>query len=153
MADYFEHTCIGLPVRNKRARAWWKKVQEALEDIFNDDSPRRKFLTKFIPEAALDGTVCAIEFEGDAVYLTDDGGVLNTDGIEAILQEYLRKFDPEGIVALEVAFTCSKAKIDAYGGYVSVITATEVRGESTHTMRNTLLNTMGLDPTKRRDMR
>jgi len=156
VADYFEHMSIAIPLRkngDKRKRAWWEKVSEALQSAFDDDSEHKAFLDKLLPEEARDCTVCAIEVHEDLVLITDDGGVLQTDGVAAIFMEYLSKFDAEGHVRIEIAFTCSKHRPDGFGGCAMVVKAGEARWMSTHDSVNTLSLAMGLDPKDQRNRR
>lgn len=156
MADYFEHMSVFLPLKkvgDRRKRAWWAKVDEALQSAFDDDSEQQEFLEKLLPEEARDCTVCSILLLDDGVCVTDDEGVLHTDGVAAIFMAYLEKFDPTGHVRIEIAFTCSKHRSDGFGGCSMVVTAKEAKWFTTHDGVNKLALEMGLDPKDQRNRR
>jgi len=148
MADYFENMCIGLPLKkgaDKKKRAWWKKVDEALCRAYDENSPTQEFLNTLLPEEARDCTVCEISIEEDAVYLTDDGGVLQSDGVVGILQAYLQKFDPKGVICVEIAFTSSEHRPDGFGGCAIVVTATDSRFKNLGMACDELLAELGVE--------
>lgn len=147
MADYFENMCVGIPLEGpvdtvQAKTAWWEAVKEVLGSEFD---PEDDFMASLnLPEEAQDCTICDIDIEDDAVYLMDDGGVLQVDGIVAILQAYLQKFDPEGVICVEIAFTCSKHRLDGFGGVAVVVTKDDAKHKTLGTACDEMLKEMGV---------
>lgn len=147
MADYFENMCVGIPLEGtvdtvQAKIVWWKAVKEILCSEFNPEDDFTASLN--LPEEAQDCTICDINIEGDAVYLMDDGGVLQTDGLVAILQAYLEKFDPDGAICVEVAFTCSKHQPDGFGGCAIVVTKDDAKYKTLGKACDEMLKEMGV---------
>jgi len=156
MADYFENMCIKLPLKkrgDRKKRLWWWRVKDALQTAYDGDSAEQAFLEELLPPEALECTVCDILIEDDAVYLMDDGGVLQSDGVVGILQTYLKEFDPAGVICVEIAFTCSKHRPDAFGGVAIAVTADAATHKSLTTVCEEMMKERNLSLTDVRNTR
>lgn len=151
MADYFENMCIGIPLEEplrEEKLAWWKTVEEMLNRPYDDEEVQTFLESLGVPPEALECTIMQIEVGNSGVYLCDDGGVLQTDGVAAILQAYLGTFDPDGVICAEIAFTCSKHRVDGFGGCAMVVTATDVRFKTLNKAVDELMAELGADDTQ-----
>ena len=148
MADYFENMCVAIPLEGpvdevQAKTAWWEAVKELVNSEFNPEDGFTASLN--LPEEAQDCTICDIDIEDEAVYLMDDGGVLQSDGLVALLQAYLQKFDPEGVVTVEIAFTCSSHRPDGFGGCAIVVTKDDAKYKTLGAACDEMLKEMGIE--------
>jgi hypothetical protein len=61
------------------------------------------------------------EAEGDAVWIAEEEGT-DLEFLADVLQDYLRHNDPEGSIGFTWAETCSKLRVDEFGGGAVFIT-------------------------------
>jgi len=70
-----------------------------------------------------------ISREGELLLYAEEGG--NMDAMAILLQEFLRRFDPDKCIEIEWAETCSSLRPGEFGGGACFITAEEHRFMST----------------------
>lgn len=148
MADNFEHMSIAIDIRDKTERAWWRTVRDLLltelEAIEGDPKKAALYAELQIPEEARDCTICDIIITQGEVCLTDEGGTVQSDGLAAILQAFLRKFRPQGYIKVPVAYTCSKPRPGEFGGYAMLVTADRVLYHTLHAWLEEAVKSEGL---------
>jgi hypothetical protein len=111
MADYFTHfSClldVGTPDNAARALALFQELREADQDT--DD-----------PEVAGFTVVHQDAHEGSSLWIHDD----NLGDVEAVIRFVLRLaegLDLIGLWGFQYALTCSRPRLDAFGGGAHVI--------------------------------
>jgi len=115
MADYFSHVSILFPAPPDHQQ--WFHDYVAAHDAAGmhaeDDGAEYVDVT--------------VETKDDKVWIRSDDGTYNEPGLLLMLQRYLQELQPDGCFAFSTAFTCSKPRLDAYGGAGYFVTATDVK--------------------------
>lgn len=136
MADYYSLFSFMIPTKDEKERDWLGVMAQALEDAYTEEAVDK------LP----DELVAVLTDYGqpvDDVYppswqIDDEGLWMHNDescGHEfaaLISQAYLREFHPEGSLGFEIANTCSKPRLDAFGGVACFITADSIEWHSTN---------------------
>lgn len=130
MANYYMHfsTMIDDPTLDELE--WWRTTIELVERFRGDEIDEAVYEglaqdQKQILDALMDDRFVnwGIHAEVDKnVWFTDEDGGPNLDGLAQLIQIFHQRFRPKGIAALRWAETCSKPRLDAFGGGVTVIT-------------------------------
>jgi hypothetical protein len=140
MADNYLQFCITVPFNAHAESKWFEEtmVQLAIAVIVeqwkNKKSPLAKssetkaLLKRFTEETwefvdfQFDITKPSPEFPcGRVIIFSDECG--NPHQVAAVLEAYLQKFQPKGVLTFSWAYTCSKMRSDQFGGGAAVITA------------------------------
>lgn len=66
------------------------------------------------------------QLEDKGLWTHDDNG-LGHESAAFVTQGYIRKFRPKATLEFEIALTCSKPRLDAFGGLAAFITKDEIR--------------------------
>lgn len=129
MADYYTQFSAEIGDLTKEEREWLETYLKPPEDDkLNDDSylekwakdrddPYKKFVgdPEFWPHFEW-------LFEGDNWWIfSEESGLV--DAVEYVVQKFLEKFRPQQYFSMEWAATCSKPRIDGFGGGAIFVTA------------------------------
>lgn len=135
MADYYMNISTVIDDPTVADREWWKNTIELVERFRGDEIDEKTYeaLTqdeKQILEAVTDDGVISwgIRAEVDKnVWFADEDGGPNIDGLAKLIQIFHQKLRPMGIHTIRWAETCSKPRVDSFGGGVIAITAREIK--------------------------
>jgi len=138
MADYFTlASLVGATELTEDEITWIEdeiEIEATLDELTDDE---RK---KWAEERGFDdpdegfGFLLSIEKHSDGtkfMWLTHDEN-FNTANACGFLQHWIRSVRPTNSVSFEYSHTCSKARLDAFGGGAAYITKDEIRYLSTH---------------------
>jgi hypothetical protein len=136
MADNFLQFSLSIPLKTKAGLRWVAKTLAALTRLF--DSPgefdeKRAHALGPLGLRILDERWDYLDFQWSLEPAHDDAhvGVLwiyaeesgSPEHVAAVLEEYLKKFNPTGVITLSWAYTCSKLRVNEFGGGAAVVTA------------------------------
>lgn len=123
---------------------WWKEKDEWLKELdecgyhysqlVEDDEVKEGEEAHYNIEDYGNPSNC-FKIEKNSVWFTSsmsDGH--NIDGMIEIIQEYLTAMDPKGIVTYEWSSTCSKPRLDAFGGGAVAISKDNVKSMDTNSL-------------------
>ena len=140
MADYWTKFSTAIVLTSHAERNWWEdKLGEVnLEKFECDPAAYDSFEEEWgVPPDYWPGfehkfmyTNSDPQFAELYIYNQDVGGRL--EGAVKLMQEFLRTFNPQGCLAIEAAFVCSKACTDGFGGYAAFISAETVETITTN---------------------
>ena len=146
MADYYDHFSFVLPVHSAEEADWWNRVLARIHDAPCRTLPPDREIDRLlagIPELEFSSehgawwgidhavTPPVGETRGD-VWFRATYGAPNVVALALLVRAFLRRFErPEGY-GLESAMTCSKPRLDGFGGAAVWITARGCRWLSTH---------------------
>lgn len=123
MADYYTHFSFVVPFcvdGNTEAqdeghvRRIVDELKEIIEDA-NENDGNDTFPEDYMPYGL------SVEEDGSGVWITDDAGEATPDAAEAAVRWLLDRPGSPDVVSFEWANTCSKPRIDAFGGGGMVI--------------------------------
>ena len=131
MADYFSSFSFLIPTKNEDEREW---LQEACKDLEaaiaeGDAEDLHDVLVAILTEQG-------IELEdlyppywelGTAGLWMHNDESCGHEFAAVVAQGYIRKFHPDMHLGLEIAHTCSKPRIDGFGGSAAFITKDNIR--------------------------
>lgn len=136
MADYYTHISTMVTNLTPDEQKWWKRTLEIIKRVCGDEAAEMERMDLLPDEVQVlnavknDGIVdwgIDAKVDSEAVWFTDSDGVPNIDGLADLLQLFHQKFRPQGIHTFRWAETCSRPRLDAYGGGVFAITAKEIK--------------------------
>jgi hypothetical protein len=121
-----------IALRSEEERSWAEQAVELLArydegEIEVDDEgrvPEGIDPDRILPECEYLGFQAEVEEAGLWIYAEEVG---TPEFVVPLVQAYLRRFDPQGCHGFEWANTCSKMRIDEFGGGAVFITADEAR--------------------------
>lgn len=119
MADYYMQYSFAVENITPEEEAWVIKRLEW------DEDPRYYPLCPY----------CAFENASDgsrSLWIHDDEGGSELDVLAEMLQEFLIRFRPGQYIAFSWADTCSKPRIDSFGGGAVFITAIDILWMNTY---------------------
>jgi len=140
MANSYEQTCFGIENVTNKEYAWIKEMTRKLQDVESQEEGIPE-LDDFVSHGwtgwKLVTMVTGIQGEaitednvrGEVYFDIEEG--FDNDALIALLQGFLKKFRPDGVIGFEIAYTCSKMRPDEFGGSAIVITADEVQSFGT----------------------
>lgn len=164
MADYYIHWSVALKLsteadQQEEETAWLEEALEVPEELFEAsvDEVTEHFANLGIDISGIDilddwpgfeWEFCLDEGHEEEPHLwsycSDNG---NLDVLFAIVQGFLSKFRPDDTFSVEWSYTCSKPRLDAYGGGAALVTATDIHtintGEWLESKRKELAATLG----------
>jgi len=146
MADYFDHFSFALPLHAVAEADWWNQVLGRLENQSGATLPANAEIDRLlerIPEleyASNQGSWWGIDHSvtppgGDAcpqVWFRATYGTPNVVALAVLTSAFLRKFRRAEGYGIECAMTCSKPRLDGFGGTAVWVTARGCRWLSTH---------------------
>lgn len=135
MADYYTHFSTAIDDPTTEDKEWWRTTLELIDKFRGEEVDEKSYesLTqheKQILDAVTDDGYInwGIGSEvGEDVWFTDEDGAPNLDGLAKLIQIFHQKLRPKGIHTFRWSETCSKPRLDSFGGGVMVITAKEIR--------------------------
>lgn len=136
MANNYLQFSLSVPLKTKAELSWAAKTLAAVTRLFDSpgefDEKRARALgplgRRIIDEQwdyldfqwSLEPTHNNAQVGSLWLYAEESG---NPDQVAAVLEEYLKKFDPTGVIAFSWAYTCSKLRVNEFGGGAAVVTA------------------------------
>jgi len=131
MSDYYTKFSLVLPLPDVAAQTYAVELHR-LADSYSSEEPIPSDLPEdlkdYLEDWSFELETQLVEGRPGLWLYSDFGGI---DAVCAFLQHLLQKFDPDGKVAFEWSFDCSKHRVDAFGGGAALITATEIRSMTT----------------------
>lgn len=148
MADYFSDASFMIPCTFAQAAM----AVDALTEVFQGDDPSeavakalakplseyispREVIIREMHEACVE--ICESDFwnmgfEADAersgIWVrTSDGGWFNTEMAAAFVNAVMCAYNLPGAVIIRVSYSCSKPRLDAYGGHTISVTKNSIR--------------------------
>jgi hypothetical protein len=132
MADYFTQFSFVIPVTPEQGN-WFAKVHALATELIghaedgeareNIEGPRDVVLAALGLGEKCDGLPCMQvthdEKEGTVWVRSEDSG--DVDYTADLVQAFLRRFDLDRVISFQWANTCSKPRLDAFGGGAVVI--------------------------------
>lgn len=146
MANSYCQVSFRFPATDAARHSFKAFVAEVLKytEPFLDDptpSPQPPDL-----KVVLDSLEDYIDFGADFAFDVDEAGWIycygsdvNPDPIAELLRAWLRRHNINQTIAFEVGYTCSKPRLDSFGGGVVLVTPKLIVGESTVDLMNTML--------------
>jgi hypothetical protein len=121
MADYLTRFSFMIPATTEAEREWAAELVDAIER--NDDDPPP--IVKAVFGDDIDGLYFELEMQDDGLWVhSDDTG--SVDQVIALVQYFLSRFRPITAIGFSWAYTCSKPRVDSFGGGAAYVTATRV---------------------------
>jgi hypothetical protein len=123
MSNYYTKCSFTVNLPDPDAIAYAVSIWNACQLAWDDECPDTE--RSLVPEdllktAATEGVGVEIEADGDnRIWIHGDNTCIYW--VEAFVQHLLQKYDLPEIVAVEISFDCSKARLDAYGGGIVLI--------------------------------
>lgn len=135
MADYYTHISTMIDDPTPEDLEWWRTTLELVDRFRGDEIDMAAYERlaqdqKQILDALMDDRFVnwGIRAEVDKnVWFTDEDGGPNLDGLAQLIQIFHQRFRPLGIHTFRWSETCSRPRVDAFGGGVMVITAKEIK--------------------------
>lgn len=153
MADNYVQFSFAIPLDTPEKEAWAREAVAFLDDanelptlerlaaLHAGEPADTHVFDELLPDEFLDseslGFNVAVDDDGIWMYSEDSG---TPDNTIPLIQAYLLKFDPTGAVAFEWADTCSRPRLDEFGGGAAFVTATSVEYMNTGTWVSRKLN-------------
>ena len=132
MADYYTLFSFDLKLPNTEAVEYAMNVVSMVDRLASESDESRKSLKSEFPDELLeflDDWSFEVVKEESAIWIHSDyGGV---DAACQFVQHLLDKFRITETITFEWANTCSKPRLDAYGGGAVLITATDIKSMTT----------------------
>jgi hypothetical protein len=132
MADYYTHFSFVLDLPSAEAVKYAMNLVTIADTLRWESAEDRKTQETEFPselEDFLDEWTFEVAEEKSRIWIhSDDGG---TDAACQFVQHLLDRFGIIEPVSFEWAHTCSKPRLDAYGGGAAVITATDIQAITT----------------------
>lgn len=147
MTEYYTQFCICIPLRTEAEKAWWTDADliyvPALWGSSLDVGEQEKSDAFFEKYPDIWGnhegsTLCEISLEKNsrfpfgAVYVTDDAGCGNIDGVGSLIQAFLKDCDISKPAAFQWSDHCDRHRPDGFGGGVCFVTRETVELHSTY---------------------
>lgn len=136
MANNYLQFSLSVPLKNKAELNWVAKTLAAITRLFDSpgelDEKRARVLgplgRRIIDEQwdYFDVQWSIEPAHDDAhigalwIYAEESG---NPDQVATVLEMFLQKFRPTGVITFSWAYTCSKLRVNEFGGGAAVITA------------------------------
>jgi hypothetical protein len=134
MASYFTTLFFGVKMTQDQFD-WLERLHNANYRRVNDESPVGNTADLADALAALaefdDCSLERLEYEEDDQAAIFSDCEANVEYVAHLCQEFLIKFEIAKAITFEYANTCSRDRLDAYGGGAFVVTRESVRGMST----------------------
>jgi len=128
MADYFTNFSFILPLADDAQKEYALNLAHiASQHRFAEEPLPADFPTALVD--VLEDWQFELEADDDGLWLHSESGGI--DAVCAFVQHLLEKFNPSGRITFEWSHDCSKPRVDAYGGGVAIITATEIKTMNT----------------------
>lgn len=121
MANNYRQFAFCLKLRNKEEADWFVKTLKEASEKEDEDG---ETCTDFDWDVGIE--------ENFNVYFRDNGEFGNVEQIADFVEKYLKHFEVPGHFRISWADTCSKHRIDEFGGGFAVVTA-----EGTHWFNET----------------
>ncbi len=119
MAGNYVESSFAIENLTEEEMAWWRKEQER-------EFPHDVEIEEVEPAMSLD---FAVVMEDSQVWFHGDPS-LNVDCAADVIQRFLKEFRPNGSVGFTWSETCSKPRLDEFGGGACFITAENVEWNS-----------------------
>ena len=119
MANNYVESSFQFELENQKEADWWDKEgkRKVPEDVFNEDM-----------ENPISNDW---EMEGNCVWFHGDE-YIDVDLASDIIQRFLKECRPDGSIGFTWAETCSKPRLNEFGGGACFITADKIEWISAH---------------------
>jgi len=120
MANNYVESSFSIELLNNSEIAWWKKegLRECPEDVFPEDME----------------VVISNDWEQDEnkIWFHGDNECLEVDCAAEVIQRFLKECRQDGCIGFTWAETCSKPRLDEFGGGSCFITAKKMEWNNSH---------------------
>jgi hypothetical protein len=137
MADNYSQTSFMVPTKNDEQRDWLVAVFGGMDRVQAGDGSAAANLHEEVISIAIDreydfenGYTPNWRVENDGIWVHADESI-DVDLMVVILQAYLKKFHPNSSIGFQWADTCSKPRLDEFGGGAVYIAADDAAFMST----------------------
>jgi hypothetical protein len=137
MADNYSQTSFMVPTKNDEQRDWIVATLEGVDKLLAGDGSAATNLHEEVISSATDrgydfedGYTPSWRVEDDGIWIYAAESI-SVDLMVVILQAYLKKFHPNSFIGFQWADTCSKPRLDEFGGGAVYISADDVEFMST----------------------
>ena len=136
MADYYALLSMRIEVSDEAQLTWLLDAFRAVDDNANDEDGRGALPEEIVAVATEQGadlnwgTGVLVSKGPLSLWIRSDESV-QVEALATIIQSYLRRFDIQEGVGFEYAFTCSRPRLDAYGGGACYVTQKGLRWMTT----------------------
>lgn len=124
MADNFVSTSFEITLQTDDERNWWEKESARLDDAWD----RSVELEDYDPPLNNDWEFI---YKENCIWFHSEES-FNVDSASLVVQRFLKECRPNGVVGFTWAETCSKPRLDEFGGGACCITANEITFMNTH---------------------
>lgn len=136
MANNYLQFSLLVPLKSKAELRWVAKTLASITKLFDNrelDEKRARALGT-LGRRIIDEQWDYMDFQFSLEPTRDDAdGVAalwlyaeesgDPDQVAAVLEEFLKKFRPTGVITFSWAYTCSKLRVNEFGGGAAVVTA------------------------------
>lgn len=137
MANYETRFALAISTPTKEEKLWWDHVVELIStvsDYENADDMKSRVTGEDLEiyNALTDENgnfswgIDLSAVLGPATWFDDSDGEPNLDALAKLLQLFLKKFQPKNMISFLWAATCSKPRLDGFGGGVCAVTAEDI---------------------------
>jgi len=136
MADHYTQTSFMIPTKTDEQKAWLLDVLGQLDEVQAETMEPSDINDEIIAVATehhynFDGMYtpyyCS---EKEGVWIRSDESI-DVDLMIVVIQAYLRKFHPNSFMGFQWAGTCSKPRLDEFGGGAVYISADDFEAYTT----------------------
>lgn len=141
MADYYTDFSFMISHLSETEQKWLKEVLQGPETDSSDLDNYEKIARDLAERHGIDADSDSIDFdfwpgadykfEKNNLWIHSEGGGDNLDNLSTIIQLFLIRFRPADVISVEWANTCSKPRLDAFGGGIVTISAFDIDFETT----------------------
>jgi hypothetical protein len=125
MADNYILSSFQFELENEKEIAWWKKEgeREVPDDMWSDEVD---------PRISLDWELCSNEHREDSAVWFHHDESIDVENAAEVIARFLKECECTRSIAFTWAETCSKARLEEFGGGACFITAEGPQWLNTH---------------------
>jgi hypothetical protein len=137
MPSNYTHFSFAFTLNSPAEAEYLETILQAADD-YEEDATAKNTVDDIFGEDYEDYGTLGFNYQisGDSgkqtMWIYDSDGEGNVDFAVSLVQTYLAKFNPTGIIAFEYAQTCSSPRVGEFGGGAVVVTADDEQWENTN---------------------
>lgn len=140
MANNYLQFSEAITLKSEEEKAWVENHLEIFARVGELDQigehPEQKEYDRLLDLYSLESDdfdlnfQCEIDSELELWMYADESG--NADHVALFMQEYLKRFNPEGAFSITYSATCSKPRLGEFGGGAAFVTAEKIEWIDSH---------------------